>query len=99
MTTSRKIDHKSSAMREFDLGRGVTSVHRAPVDAGQIVDVRYGQTASYIVRIEHDRSDDTVVVEAYHPPATGVYEPWNGRVDLGRRVGVIFYGSRAELAL
>ena len=70
---------------------------QTPRDGGQIVDVTYASTEYYAYEWRDDRSDRTSVVIAYRTAARGEWEPWNGRVPLGRRIGVIYDGPSADV--
>lgn len=63
-----------------------------PENAGQIVEVAYGEWDGVIYRRVHDRSDRTTEIVAYEPPedsAEGECQPWNEEPRLGRRLGKV----------
>lgn len=58
----------------------MTEWHQMPADAGQIVDVTYSVDWSTrtLYRRTHDRSDNSVEIEAAKIRGDGEFEPWNG---------------------
>ena len=91
MTTLRLTTNQQRALRAYPSS---TSSGSTPRDGGQIVERHWRTTEYYVYEYAHDRSDDEVTIEAYAAPRDwDEFEPWNGSVPTGRRIGVIYRGT------
>lgn len=60
-----------------------------PENGGQIVEVSYSCTESYILVATLDKSDGSQKIEAYDWPRSGEFEPWNCAPKMGRYRGPV----------
>lgn len=74
------------------------AMHTPPECQGQIVEVSYGCSPTYIYERSYDRSDRTVRITAYEHPDTddADFDPWNGTPDTGDMVGVVYEGRASD---
>ena len=78
-------------MKEFYLEKSFIT---PPKNAGQIIEVSYSvgyfpndKDEKVIIKRIYDRNKQREDFTAYHFPASGEFNPWNGEPKLGPRIG------------
>lgn len=72
--------------------------HVPPECGGQIVQMSYGADEQHIYCCRYDQSDQTVQIVAYQHSEHD-FDPWNGKPQVGKRVGIIYDGPRNKSPL